>query len=302
MKKIISVMAFSFLAAAVIGITGCKKQAPEQNDGDRQAQQQEESQGTKEIKLSYGNWAEGVAFAHLMEVMLTDMGYDVQMTLADLGPLFASVAEGNQDIMVESWMPATHGHYWEQYSKDFDELVTWFDTAKIGLVVPDYVKIDSVADLNQIKDGLDGQITGIDAGAGIMKKTKQAIEDYSLDLELLTSSGPAMTASLKSAIDKKEPIVVTGWAPHWKFSRYDLKFLEDPKGVYGSTERVVAICRKGFKSDFPEVAEFFSKIKFNTAQIGSLMDVMANADDKEKAAKDWMKDNPALIATWTTVQ
>ncbi|ARN56820.1 glycine betaine ABC transporter substrate-binding protein [Sedimentisphaera salicampi] len=300
-KRLISVMVISFLAAALTAFTGCKKQTPAQDDG-QQAQQQESSEGSKEIKLSYGNWAEGVAFAHLMEVMLTDMGYDVQMTLADLGPLFASVAEGNQDIMVESWMPATHGHYWEQYGEDFDELVTWFDTAKIGLVVPDYVKIDSVADLNQIKEGIKGQITGIDAGAGIMKKTKQAIQDYNLDLELLTSSGPAMTASLKSAIDKKEPIVVTGWAPHWKFARYDLKFLEDPKGVYGSTERVVAICRKGFKQDMPEVAEFFSKIKFNTAQIGSLMDVMANADDKEEAARQWMMDNPALVATWTTVQ
>ena len=47
-----------------------------------------------------------------------------------------------------------------------------------GLVIPDYVTINSIEELNAEKERFSGQIVGIDAGAGIMKATDQAIKDY----------------------------------------------------------------------------------------------------------------------------
>ncbi|EUJ21889.1 glycine betaine/L-proline ABC transporter substrate-binding protein [Listeria aquatica FSL S10-1188] len=72
-------------------------------------------------------------------------------------------------------------------------------------------------------------ITGIDAGAGIMLSTQNAIKDYKLDdynWQLQTSSTAAMTSTLEKAIKDKRPIVVTGWTPHWMFTKFDLKFLK----------------------------------------------------------------------------
>ena len=64
-----------------------------------------------------------------------------------------------------------------------------------------------------------------------MSKTEQVIEDYKLtDLELMESSGAMMTAVLQDKINKKEWVAVTGWTPHWKFGKWDLKYLKDPKG------------------------------------------------------------------------
>mgnify|MGYP000547397806 FL=1 len=82
------------------------------------------------------------------------------------------------------------------------------------------------------KKNYGGEIIGIDAGAGIMHAADMAIEKYNLDYKLLESSGPAMTAVLKRAIDEHQWIVVTGWTPHWMFTRFKLKFLEDPKGIF----------------------------------------------------------------------
>lgn len=288
MKKL---LAITIILAFAITLTGCKK--------DNTTSGQADGAESKTVKLAYVNWSEGVALTHLMEYILTDMGYEVQTTMADVAPIYASIASGDQDIMIETWVPVTHQSYWEQYSGDFDELGTWFNKAKIGLVVPSYMDIDSIEQLNSIKDSLEGNITGIDAGAGIMVATEKAIPEYQLDYELITSSGPAMTAALKSAIDKKKPIVVTGWAPHWKFARYELKFLEDPKGVYGSEEEIKFICRKGFKQDNPEVANMFSKVKFTVAQIGSLMDNLSDAEGKEKeAVKAWISENQELVDSW----
>lgn len=133
----------------------------------------------------------------------------------------------------------------------------------------------------------------------IMKTTEKALDEYELELDLLASSGPAMAAALKRAIDQKDPIVVTGWAPHWKFARYDLKFLEDPKGVYGAEEEIKFIARTGFVEDMPAVAELLGNITFTGKQIGSLMDAVANAEGSDMdAVRQWMTDNAKVVASW----
>src|SRR5699024_3995609 len=71
-------------------------------------------------------------------------------------------------------------------------------------------------------------ITGIEPGAGVFQASEKAVEEYGLDgWEVQASSSGAMASALGSAIDNEEPIIVTGWTPHWKFAKYDLKYLED---------------------------------------------------------------------------
>ncbi len=253
----------------------------------------------KKVKLAYMNWTEGVALTHLMTCVLEDMDYEVDLTLADVALIYAAVSQGDQDIMMETWMPVTHQTYWKKYQGQFEVLGTWFDNARIGLVVPEFVEIDSIEQLNNNNEKFDNEIIGIDSGSGVMEKTERAIEQYQLDYKLVASSGPAMTAALKAAIDRNEPVVVTGWTPHWKFARYDLKFLQDPQGVYGSTEEIRFICRKGFKKDMPKVAALFENISFNAEQINSLMDAVTNAEgDEKEAARDWLVLHKELIDSW----
>lgn len=271
--------------ACIVGVAGCGKRS---DDGDQ-----------KTIKLAYVNWAEGVAVTHLLTALLEDMGYAVQSTMADVAPIYTSVAEGKQDLMVETWLPVTHAAYYEQYGERVELIGTWFDEARIGLVVPAYVEIDSLEQLNEAKNKFKRTLTGIDSGAGIMGATEKAIEEYGLDFKLMSSSGPAMTAALKGAIDKGEWIAVTGWAPHWKFARYDLKFLDDPKGVYGAAEKVQAAARLGFAAEYPDAAALVGKMKFDGSQIGSLMDAMESADGDEAAAtRQWITANQELVQSW----
>ena len=98
-------------------------------------------------------------------------------------------------------------------------------------------------------------ITGIDAGAGIMSSTDKALKAYGLEeknWQLQPSSTAAMTSTLQKAIADKRPIVVTGWTPHWMFTKFPLKFLKDPKNVYGKAEQIHTIVRKGLKQDAPQ--------------------------------------------------
>ena len=54
-----------------------------------------------------------------------------------------------------------------------------------------------------------GEIIGIDPGAGLMALSEEVVDSYDLDLDLRSGSGATMTAALASAINNEEDIVVT---------------------------------------------------------------------------------------------
>lgn len=251
------------------------------------------------LRIAYPNWAEGIAMTYLAKAILEEeLGYEVELTQADPGVIYGAVAAGDQDFFLDAWLPHTHEPYWNKYSDELEDLGPNFAYGVTGLVVPAYVDIDSIDELNTIKDELDGKIVGIGTGAGITKKTHEAIEEYGLDLVQVNSSGPAMTAALKDAIDDGRAIVVTGWKPHWKFGRYDLKVLRDPLGVY-PIDGCKTIARKGFAKENPEVAQFLTNFVLTEQH---LLDLMLKIDDSDgdtaDVARDWMEDHAALVDSW----
>ena len=287
MTKLLKKILVGLTATAVMtmGLTSCDTQKEKK---------------AEKLKIGYVNWAEGVAVAHLTQYLLKErIDVEVELTMADVAPIFTSVASGQQDMFIETWLPVTHESYLKKYGDKVHTLGEWFSKAKIGLVVPAYVKAETIADLAKYKDEFEGKIVGIDPGAGLMKTTEKAIEAYGLDFKLMSASGPAMTASLKRAIDRKEAVVVTGWAPHWKFAKWNLKFLKDPKKVYGSVETIKASVRNGFEEDWPKVATIFKKINFSGKQIGSLMALMKeHKKDTNKALTQWVSENQSTVDSW----
>lgn len=145
-------------------------------------------------------------------------------------------------------------------------------------------------------------ITGIDAGAGIMLSTQNAIKDYKLDdynWQLQTSSTAAMTSTLEKAIKDKRPIVVTGWTPHWMFTKFDLKFLKDPKNVYGDAENINTMVRKGLKKDMPSAYTVLDRFNWTAEEMSDVMLQVNDGTDPKKAARKWIKDNPDKVKKWT---
>lgn len=151
-----------------------------------------------------------------------------------------------------------------------------------------------------VGESVDYKITGIDPGAGIMEATERAIEDYELDeWTLTTGSGAAMTAALKKAYDKEEPIIVTGWTPHWKFAEFDLKYLEDPEGSYGGEEQIRTIGRIGLEDDLPEAHEILSNFNWTEEDMAEVMVAIQDGEKEEVAAQNWIDENEDKVAEWT---
>lgn len=145
-------------------------------------------------------------------------------------------------------------------------------------------------------------ITGIEAGAGEMVTTQKAMKAYGMDKgnwQLQTSSTAAMLSTLGKSIRYKQPIVITGWTPHWMFTKYKLKFLKDPKNIYGKTEDINTIVRKGLKKDKPEAYELLNRFHWRPEQRSSVMLKVNHGESPRKAAGDWIKQNQAQVNSWT---
>lgn len=151
-----------------------------------------------------------------------------------------------------------------------------------------------------ISEQVDYKIIGIEPGAGITGLSQEALEQYE-NLEgwtLQESSTAGMIGTLDQAIRNEEPVIVTGWTPHWKFSAYDLKILEDPKGVLGGEENINTVVRKDLEQDMPDVYTVLDRFYWEPEDMEQVMYDAQNGDF-ETAAADWVENNEEKVNEWT---
>lgn len=162
---------------------------------------------TKTLTIGYvEGWSDSVATTFVAsEVIKQKLGYDVKLQSVAAGIMWQAVATDKLDLMLSAWLPGTHGEYYAKYK---DQVVNYgpnFKDAKIGLIVPEYVKAKTIEDL-KTDASFNKKITGIDAGSGVMLKTDQAIKDYGLDgYKLQASSGAGMIAELTARKRRRSP-------------------------------------------------------------------------------------------------
>jgi len=297
MSKRIKGFSFILVLLMVVVLTACGSISQETNSEQAGG---ETGGSNKEITIGQINWAENIAVTTMWKGILEDKGYNVKLTVVDMGPMMKALEIGELDVSLEVWLPVQDAIYLKNYKDtvNFSES-TWFDNAKVGLVVPSYLEeVNSVEDLNEHKELFNGKIVGFDPGAGTMEVTKDLIKDYNLEFELIPSSEPAMLSEIKKAVEKEEPIVAPLWSPHWVFSKYDLKFLEDPQNTFGGVEKIHYATRHGFEEDYPEVNKWFKNWKMDDQQIGQLIDYVESSEDPLVGAKKWIEENQELVDEW----
>ncbi|MBD3920409.1 glycine/betaine ABC transporter [Paenibacillus sp. PR3] len=150
-----------------------------------------------------------------------------------------------------------------------------------------------------VGDQVKHKIVGIDPGAGLMKQTEKAMTDYGLsDWKLVEGSSAAMAAALDKAYKNEEPIIVTGWTPHWMFAKYDLKYLEDPKGSYGQDEEIHTVVRNGLKEDAPSAYAMLDRFEWTPDEMAVVMNAVVDGTKPEEAAAQWVEANADKVDAW----
>lgn len=257
----------------------------------------------KPIRIGWTAWSDAEAVTNIAKLILEQrLAQKVELVMTDVALQYAGLERGQIDLMLMAWLPGTHQSYYEKVKGSVENLGALYTDAKLGWAVPADIPVATLKTIDDLKkpevmEKLGGKIQGIDAGAGLMKLSEAAIKTYGLDYKLMTASDAAMVSALDRAIQRKQWIVVTTWSPHWMFSQYKLRYLEDPKQALGGAESIHALARKGFSADFPAAAAFIRNLKISLADLEGVM-LKARDSNAAKEAAAYIASHGEQVNRW----
>ena len=256
----------------------------------------------KVIKMGTMSWEDLTPITGITKKVLEDKGYTVEVTpFSEWGIAYAALAKGDVQILA-SQTDYVAQDYWQRNKTRLEKISPVSHGLFDGIAVPAYVDIDSLDQLNDRADAFGGKIIGIEPGAGIMRETGDAIDAYGLKLQLVEGSTAAMTAALKSAVDRKEPIAVTLWEPSWMAQKFDIKFLKDPKGAFPPPQSYYWIGQKGFSEENPEAREAIASVFVPKEEITAINGAVNDGKTMDQAIADWIAAHGDLIGRWSNIK
>ena len=256
----------------------------------------------KTIEMGTLSWEDLTPITGITKKVLEDAGYTVKVTeFSEWGIAYAALSKGDIQILT-SQVDYVAQDYWDKNKNRLEKISPVSHGLYQGIAVPKYVNIDSVDQLNDNADKFGGKIIGIEPGAGLMRDTANAVKDYDLKLQLVEGSTAAMTAALKSAIDRQEWIAVTLWEPSWMMQKYDVKYLKDPKGVFPPPQTYYWIGHKGFSEENPQAREILASVYVPLADITAINGAVGEGKKMEEVVKEWTDSHADLLKRWENIK
>ena len=303
-NKIYIILIFSIILILLV-VGGC-----EQNQENAQPETQNELQRLEEEKTSltfgYVQWPGVTVKTHVAKKIAEHLGYETEMTSGSQAIVFKGMDTGDIDIFLGNWLPTMKIHYDKYKEKGSVKNVTVnLEEVVYKTAVPKYTwdaGVQSLADLNDNAEKFDSTIYGIEPGNEGNLIIKNAIKNNTYNLKdwtLKASSTAGMLSVVKRHYDKKEWIAFNGWKPHYMNIMFDIKYLKDPEGIWGSGERVLTVVKKGFEEESPNYYKFLSQFKL-TADIQNkwIYDYKQEGKEPEVIAEEWIAANMNTVIEW----
>jgi glycine betaine/proline transport system substrate-binding protein len=254
-------------------------------------------------------WTDIAATTGLASTVLEGLGYKPTKTIASVPITFAGVKSKQIDVFLGYWSP-TMDPMIDSFRKagQVKVLATPNLTgAKYTLAVPDYVYnagLKSFSDIAKNYDKLDGKIYGIEPGNDGNALIKKMIDTNQYGLgkfKLVESSEAGMLVEVGRAIRDKKPIVFLGWEPHPMNVQMKIDYLSGGDDVFGPNygeAKVLTVTPTDYETRCPNVAKLVSNLQFTTDIENHVMVPIMNKTDANKAAREWLKANPAVLDKW----
>jgi glycine betaine/proline transport system substrate-binding protein len=258
--------------------------------------------------LDFGvpSWPGITVKTEIAKQILAPLGYESRTHDLGLQVVYQGLESGDIDVFLGGWMPAQREMFRpREESGAIVNLANNVDGAQMTLAVPDYLHdqgIQSFADLDPNRDLFDGRIHGFGAGSAASEILNAAIDDDTWglgDWQLVDTSTVGMLSAAQDAISREEPIVWVGWTPHWMNLELPMRYLEDPKDLFGENNgesEVLTLMRGDYAEAHPNLAAFFSQFTFSAEEQSWMIREFGHEErDAQDVAEQWITDNAARV-------
>ena len=258
----------------------------------------------KKLRLANIGWDENVAVSSLTKVLLEDeldyeRGVEIH-TAQDLDATFREVARGERDAFQDVWLP-NQEDLLEQVAEDVEHLDPWFlGETKQGMAVPAYM--DDVRSIDQLNDTDAEFIFGIEPSSVMMQEVgEEVMPAYGLEQKLVEAPTAGMLYWVERLYAHREPFVFLAWSPHWMNQRFDIRYLEDPKGAMDKTNNpaeISTIVSGGLREEDPVAYAFMDALALTEEQINGLEYAINEEGDPLAGARRWASENREVARSW----
>lgn len=278
------------------------------------------------------NWSSQIVMSHVVGSIFEGMGYNVEYTPTDSQAVYEAVRLGDVSLELEVWEGAfgvafstamekggivdvgdhnavTREEWW--YPKYVEELCPGLPNWK---ALNDCAEKFSTPETSPKGRFLAGPVDWL-------KHDHERVEALGMNFEVVNAgSASALWAELKSASDRKAPIVLFNWTPNFIEAIYEGAFIEFPEygagckddPSWGVNKDMTYDCGNpangylkkaawdGMEAKWPAAYATLQKISFTNAQIAK-MAALVDVDElePEEAAEAWLEGNKDVWEAWT---
>ncbi|WP_372884106.1 ABC transporter substrate-binding protein [Shimia sp.] len=276
------------------------------------------------IRLAINEWTGQHVTTHVAAEMLRAAGYKVEFVTAGMLNQFQAIADGDIHATLEIWSSNVSDQYaLLKEAGQLEELSDLGLNAREGIAYPAHVAeiCPGLPAWEALKDCAMNFATAETLPMG-------RLVDYPADwgtpgadrmagLELPFKAVPAgsegaLIAELRASTEKKSPLLVTFWQPHWAMSAYDVKFVDLPAGeeacfsdpAWGPNPNAVNDCDfapsrifkagwVGMKDKWPAAHEILVNYQLAVEDQQPMMGAVDVSGMKvEDVVAEWMRANP----------
>lgn len=282
------------------------------------------------IKLTLHDWTGQLITTNLMAAVLEEAGYNVELVQADYLAQFAGLETGDLHVAMEMW--ETTGRDAMDASTATGNVVVLGETGMKAIEewwYPSYMKekCPGLPDWNALNDCAAVFATAETAPKGRYLGgpvtwggfDEERIAALGLNYEVIhAGTDAAMFAELESAYQRKDPILLWIYAPHWAPQKFEGEWIEFPPfeaacytdPAWGSnpdathdcgkpTGPIWKVAWKGVEEKWPGAAAAVKAFTIDNATMGAMISkVDLDGVAIEDVVDEWMDANEATWSTW----
>ena len=282
------------------------------------------------IKLTLHDWTGQLITTNIMAEVLKSAGYNVELVQADYIAQFAGLKTGDLHVAMEMW--ETTGRDAMDEATATGKVENIGETGMEGIEewwyplymkekcpgLPNWEALNDCAEEFSIPETAPkGRYVGAPVTWGGFDDER--VEALELDYEVIhAGTDAALFAELESAYQRKAPILLWVYAPHWAPSKYEGEWVQFPEyssecyndPSVGVNPDMAYDCGKprgpiwkvawaGVKDKWPGAYSAIKNFKLDNDEMGKMITAVdLDGKDLDAVVADWLAANESRWKTW----